>query len=377
MGLVVNTHQHISNEVEGRRYLPKRQVWHVCMDWAYAGWGGNPADKIPPYKRDPSASFERQGLRYADPTGEWTIGDMDQAGVDASILPTIDYDLSWGEPADITIEEKHEHLSELQERYPGRFFGLAGQDARRPGAEHIFGRAIRELGLKGLKQMPKTGYYAWDTRACRLYERCLDYGVPAAICTQPDGGGYNRDRFAQPVHLSDVVGDYPDLNLVILHAGAPLYHWFEEALNVASRAPNVYLSLDFWIAGFYPIPGFIPSFMSGEESVIKLLTRVKDVIGANRMMWGSDTFSGPKVNGNNVFGATTPFGLKEVVDWLKGLPETAKKYNKSFNSDEADLLLGENAARVFGIQDYPDWERTETYGWRRRNPIPYQGGLGG
>lgn len=376
MGLVVNTHQHISNEVEGRRYLPKRQVWHVCMDWAYAGWGGNAADKMPPYSRDPSAIFERQGLRYADPTGEWTIGDMDQAGVDASILPTIDYDLSWGEPADITIEEKHEHLSEMQKRYPGRFFGLAGQDARRPGAEAIFDRAIRELGLKGLKQMPKVGYYAWDTRACRLYERCLDYGVPAAICTQPDGGGYNRDRFAQPVHLSDVVAEYPDLKLVVLHAGAPLYHWLEESINAVARNTNAVISLDMWIRGFSPAPAMIPSFASDEEAVIRIIHRVREVMGAHRIMWGTDSHHGPASNGKDLFGRATGYGETEMVRWLKNLPENAAKYGITFTQEETDLILGDNAGRVFGIDEYPEWRRAENYHQRRRLPSPFKGTAG-
>ena len=377
MGIVVNSHQHISCEVEGRTYLPRRQQWHMCMDWAYAGWGGNMAQKLPPYSRDPGALYPKQGLRYADPTGEWTIKDMDDAGVDAAVVPAVDYDYSWGGAADITVQEKHEHLAQMQDKYPGRFFGLAGPDPRRPGADDILERAVRDLKLKGLKQIPKTGFYPWDERCYELYERCLDYGLPVAVCSQPDGGGHNRDRFAQPAHLSDVVGDYPDLNLVIYHAGAPLYHWFEETLNVAARAPNVSLSLDYWIEGFYPVPDFIPSFMTGEESVLTLLTKVRDVMGANRIMWGSDTFSGPRVHGNKVFGAAMPYGVREVVAWLRDLSSVAKKYGKSFTQEEVDLILGENAARVFGLKEYPEWKRPEQFGWRRRSPMPYKGGMGG
>lgn len=374
MGLVINTHQHISNEVEGRKYFPWRQSWHVCMDWAYAGWGGEHSKKRPPYTRDPAALYPKQGLRFADPSGEWTIKDMDDAGVDGSILLPIDYDYSWGAASDITIQEKHEHVAQMQQKYPGRFYGLAGPDPRRPGVDEIFGHAIQGLKLNGLKLIPKMGFYPWDERACRLYEQCLDYGVPVAVCTEPDGGGYNRDRFAQPAHLADVVADYPDLKLVMLHAGAPLYHWFEEALNVAARALNVHVSLDFWIEGFWPVPDFISNFRSDEESVVTLLSRVRDVLGAHRIMWGSDTFSGPGAHGDRVFGRAAQFGIAEVVAWLRDLPQVAEKYGKKFTPEEVELILGENAARVFQIKQYPEWERPDQYGWRRRSPMPFKSG---
>jgi predicted TIM-barrel fold metal-dependent hydrolase len=378
MSHVVNVHQHISNATQDRRYLPWRQSWHVCMDWAYAsGWGRGHTDRLPPYPRDPERLFRNQHVRFADPKGEWTIRDMDEAGVDTGILLPLDYDFSWGSPSDIPIEEKHEHLSRLQKDYPGRFCGLAGPDPRRPGADEILNRAIKDLGLRGLKVIPKAGYYAWDERAYRLYERCLTAGLPIAICTEPDGGGYNRDRFAQPIHVSDVVADYPDLRIVLLHAGAPLYHWLEEALCVATGGINVSLQLDFWIAGFYPVPNLLSDFLSDEESVVILLSRVRDIIGAQRMMWGSDTFSGPGNHGDRVFGSAYPFGVREVVAWLRDLPGIAAKYGKTFTTEETALILGDNAMRTFGLSDSGEWKRPHEFALGRPSPIPFKGGYGG
>ena len=245
MGIVVDAHRHMSCEVPGKKYFPWQHTWHTCMSWAYGVW--SPTKGMPPYERDPHALYPKQGLRFADPDGTWTIASMDEAGIDLGILLPLDYDWSWGGESAVSIEEKHLHHAEMVQKYPGRFVALAGPDPRRPGVEEIFDRAIKEYGMRGLKLVPKAGYYVWDERVYPLYERCVDQGLPVFVCTEPDGGGYNRDRFAEPIHLSDVVGDYPDMPVVMLHAGEPLYHWFEEALLVASRAANAYIELNFWI----------------------------------------------------------------------------------------------------------------------------------
>lgn len=378
MANIVNAHQHISNATEARHYLPARQTWHYCMDWAYAGgWSRDYEGKVPPYQRDPERLLQEAELRIADPNGNWTLAEMDDAGVDTSILVPIDSDFSWGSSSDISIEEKHEHIAGLQRTYPGRLYGLAGPDPRRPGADQIVDRALGDLGLHGLKVTPKAGYYPWDERAYRLYQLCLESDVPVAICTGPDGGGQNRDRFAQPIHVTDVVADYPDLSIVLLHGGAPFYHWLEESICVAGRGINVSLELDYWIAGFHPVPNLLPDLVSDEETVVILLSRVRDILGAHRIMWGSDTFAGPGNKGNTVFGSAYGFGLGTVVTWLRNLPEVAARYGKVFTDDEVDSILGENARREFRLAEVPNWVRPHQFGLARPSPMPFRGAFGG
>ena len=374
MGIVVDAHKHINSQRDDKKYFPWQQSWHQCMNWAYTAvapnWG------MPPYVRDPGALYARQGARFADPDGEWTQKDMDEAGVDASILLPIDYDFSWGSESDITLEEKHQHLAEMQRKYPGQMVGMGGPDPRRPGAADIFKRSIKEHGLKGLKMIPKCGYYPWDERAYQLFEVCLDNDVPALICTQPEGGGYNRGRFADPIHLEDVIADYPDLKLICLHAGAPLLDYFEHALLVCSRGANTAIELDMWLWGYEMIvPNFIPNIKTDEETVLRLVARARDVLGPHKIMWGSDSHSGPRIHGSNLFGTATGFGLKDIVDWIRDLPKIAAKYGKTFTQEEADLILGENAARFVGLKEYPEWKRPYTYGWARRMPPAFRGGV--
>ncbi len=372
MAHVVDTHKHMINQTDGKQYFPWQQMWHQALNWAYGAHAPNRGQ--PPFERDPSRLAPIMMDRLNDPAGEWTTKDMDDAGVTSSIALPIDYDFSWGSASDITIEEKHQYLARMQEKYPGRYYGLAGPDPRRPGAVEIFNRGITEHKLNGLKMIPKMGFYVWDEKCYQLFDRCLEYDVPAFVCTQPEGGGYNRMRFTDPIHLDDVVGDYPDMKLVALHAGAPLYDFFEHALLVCARGNNSYISLDMWLWGFEMlVPNFIPNIMTDEEAIVRLLARARDVMGIHKIMWGSDTFSGPRVHGKNLFGRATGFGILELVDWLKRLPETAAKYGKQFTKEEVDMLLGDNAARVVGFQSAPEWERPHKYQYSRRMPPAFRG----
>ena len=97
MGLTIDNHMHINNEVPGKKYFPWQQTWLVCMRWAYNGsgyYGGTPDGGRPPFDRDPNALYPRQGLRFADPEGTYTIAAMDEGGIDMSVILPIDYDFS-------------------------------------------------------------------------------------------------------------------------------------------------------------------------------------------------------------------------------------------------------------------------------------------
>ena len=371
MALVVDTHKHISNETEGRRYFPWQQRWHMSMSWAYSSIAGE--DRGTP--RNPEALYPRQTLRFSDPEGTWTIQDMDEGGVDVSICLPVDYDFSHGSESSIGIEEKQQHLAEMQEKYPGRIIGFTGPDPRRPGAAEIMTRGIKEYGLKGLKLIPKAGYYMWQEDVYRLLDVALDLDVPVAMCTQPTGGGYNRVRFADPMHVDDAVSDFPDVKFIILHSGAPLMEFFEKALLVASRNHNVYLQFDFWITGFFWALGMIPGFLSNGEAVVRLLARARDIVGARNMLYGSDTWSGPAIHGENMFRRGSGVTLQGVITWMRNLPNTADKYGLSFTSPEVDEILGENAGRLLGIRDDPEAKIPHRYGWHRRSPTPFRGGV--
>jgi len=365
--MIIDAHVHIQTgrPREGKEYFPKRHSWISAMHWAYGG--------LPPY-RNPEDIFPRIEEGFSDPEGTYTIASMDQAGVDACWVFPIDYGLGMGEEPALSIEEKHQHLAQLQERYPGRLFCFAGPDPRRPGAVEIFERAIKEYGLKGLKVIPHNGYYPWDRSLYPLYERCLEWGLPVVICTMFEFGGHHRLRFNEPMHVADVIADFPDLTIVLLHAGYPLQHWFEECLHVAALGVNTYLEFDFWVYGYrqshFNAWEVWPNVLNQEEKVVSLLARAKSAIGAQRILFGTDSQQGPRWHGER---SCYGFGWRRLIEWWKGLPQTAAKYGYTFTQEEVDLMLGGNAARIMGLEKDPRWQRKHRYGFVRRTPEPFLG----
>ena len=120
MGLTINNHMHINNEVPGKKYFPWQQTWLISMQWAYNNnnyYGKTPNTGLPPFERDPHALYPRQGLRFADPEGTHTIAAMDEGGIDVSVILPIDYDFSWGSQSEMQIEEKHEHQAQMVAKY--------------------------------------------------------------------------------------------------------------------------------------------------------------------------------------------------------------------------------------------------------------------
>ena len=372
MGLAINNHMHINCEVPGKKYFPWQQTWLICMQWAYNGggyYGRTPGAGGPPFDKDPSALYPRQGLRFADPEGTHTLAAMDEGGIDMSVILPIDYDFSRGSHSDIQIEEKHEHQARMVEKYPGRFVHFGGPDPRRPGAKEIFKRAITQHGAKGLKIIPKNGYYPWQEECYELYDVCVEYGVPVYCCTEPESGGYNRGRFSDPLDLLDVIGDFPDMPLTVLHAGNPLYEYFEKSLFVASGNPNTSIEMNYWLkpaagvaeamnAQVYGLP--LGNNQLTEEVGVMMLARARDILGANKITWGIDGYFGPRMSAT---------GWK-IAPWLKGLVKTAAKYNQTFTQEKVDLILGENVARTLGIKQYPEWEKPAKYGYTKRVPRP-------
>lgn len=369
MTMIVDAQRYISSGAPGRMFYPRPYVKTLAMNWAYGPLEPNHGG--PPYARDPDTFASAYEDLVADPTGEETIKEMDAAKVDMTILHAMDLEYMAGASSDTSVEQMHQHLAGIRSEYPARIRVLAGPDPRRPGALETLRRAVDEHGMDGLVLYPSAGYPVWDERAFPLYEYCLDHALPVAVVMHPGSPAARRDRFAQPVHISDVVAEYPDLKLMVVGAGAPLYPWLEEAINSCAQNTNAVFTLSGWIRGTASTFGMTPSFLAGEESVIRILARIKDVMGAHRVLWGSESQTVRK-DTELQLDADAP-SIADTVAWLIDLPVNAAKYGIRFSEQEAGWILGDNAARVFGISSDPAWHRAEQYGWRRRLPSPFKG----
>ena len=369
--MIIDGHNHIWTGTPERKYFPQRQTWHICMDWAYSRGG-----TTPPYTKDPTSLLPRQEIRMSDPDGKYAIANMDNAGVDAGVFFPIDYDFAFGEASGITIEEKLLECGELQQRYPGRLLFTAGLDPRRSNALELYKRAIEEYKLTGIKLIPGSGYYAWDPMLYPIYEYSLDNDQPVWFCTEVSRGSYRYTRFQEPVHISDMMHDFPDLTVVLAHIGANYYHWFEQCLNAAASNPNVYLQDGGpgWVVSFgymknNPTGGAWPNASNDEPLIMAMLNRAKEAVGAHRIMWGGGNVrSGPAFSKDQDL--ADGFGWRNLLQWWRDLPKRAEKYGYKWTDEEVDMVLGANAAHVMKVRRDPQREILHKFGWRQLDPPP-------
>jgi uncharacterized protein len=312
--MIVDAHVHLYD----RGYWAPKWFDNVAYRWAHT----------PPAQRDPAIIRPRIEPGMADPGGAFMVKQMDAAGIDVAVVLPLDWELGLKQEQEVPINLIHERYAAIAKANPGRFVIFAGFDPQRPDVVDRFEWAIKTLGMRGLKLYPPTGFYPYDERVYPLYERCEAWGLPVLVHT---GGtiGALRPRFASPVYLQDVQADFPRLMIWMGHAGGT--YWWEEAVSVAEQAAHSYLELSNWEEFAY----------AEEGTFIRQLARARDRLGAHRLLFGSDHFSGPKFRGQDK--------LVRWRKWFEELPDRARKCGLSFTEEEVALILGGNAQRCLEV----------------------------
>ena len=301
------------------RFIPNSVRWSFAQCAAFRHW--------PP--RDPKSIYPHVSKGVEDPDGKYLMSDLDLAGVDAAVSALVDYGILAGEESEVSLEEILLHYSELQERYRGRFFAFSTVDPRRPEAVELVRKALGSWNLKGLKLYPAAGFYPYDAVCWPLYKLCQEFGVPVIFHTSPPGTP-GIPRYTHPIHVGDVQAAFPELNIVLAHAGYDI--WWEDALTIARGHPHTYLDLSQWATDALADP----------KSFLIKLAHMRDRLGAHRILFASDHCPGPATSGPDSEWVAW-------VDFFKNLPRIAKGFEISFSNEEKDLILGENAERLLKI----------------------------
>ncbi len=171
---------------------------------------------------------------------------------------------------------------------------------------------LAKLGIRMLKVHPPhqliyPNQYRKDLpQQAKIYERAQEIGIPVMIHTGTSVFPKARNIYAQPIHIDDLIVDFPKLKIIIAHGGRPL--WMNEAFFLVRRSKNVHLDIS-------SIP---------PASLLNYFPRLEEI--ADQVMFGSD-WPGPGVRdvGANIT-AFQALPLKE---------ETKKK------------ILRENALKMF------------------------------
>ena len=264
-----------------------------------------------------------------DATSDAIVAEMDGAGVDISALLLADYHMLLGD-AIFSPEGENRVQIHMAQRHQGRLIPFFGVDPRSPNASDLFELALKEWGVKGLKLHPTVGFYPHDRACYPLYEKCLEYGVPVISHSGPMRSPL-YSKYAMPIEFDQVAADFPDLILILAHAGqghSAMPQMSIDALAIAREKPNIMLELSLWQILYKDSP----------RSFVTALDRMRNEIGVERIVFGAD-FPGPR----------DVMPLREWVDAFKGLPSLGKEHGVRFDDRDVDAILGGNSARILGL----------------------------
>jgi uncharacterized protein len=136
--------------------------------------------------------------------------------------------------------------------HPEAFVGFASVDPLKGDAAVVeLERAVRDLGLRGLKLHPTAqGFRPDDRSVYPIFETAAALGIPVTVHTGTTGlgagmpgGGKLKLELSRPIHVDAVAADFPDLQLVMAH---PAWPWQDEQLAVALHKPNTWIDLSGW-----------------------------------------------------------------------------------------------------------------------------------
>ena len=116
------------------------------------------------------------------------------------------------------IWEQHVLHAQVARKHPDRIVTFACFDPRRPNAVDLLQRAVDSLGAVGLKIHPAAGFFPSDRVVYPMYEKAQELGLPVMVHTGPEPKPL-YSRHCQPVYVDDVAADFPDLTIILAHAG--------------------------------------------------------------------------------------------------------------------------------------------------------------
>jgi hypothetical protein len=175
---------------------------------------------------------------------------------------------------------------------------------------------LREKRILGLKLYP--GYepfYVHDARLRVVYELAGEFEVPIMIHTGDTFDPRGKIKYAHPIEVDEVAVDFPDVTFVICHLGNP---WVTDAMEVIYKNDNVVGD----ISGF--------TLRHFEERFERfMLDQVREVVAY----------------------AGNPHSILFGTDWpISDMGPYRRFVEKlGLSSDEMDLVLWQNAVRVFHI----------------------------
>ena len=177
--------------------------------------------------------------KLQDPLCDQLVAQMDEAGIQRSILLAADLTYALRD-CRTTIEESFHHHQRVLERHPGRFDVFGGVDPRwgQDGVK-LFEHALVALGFRGFKVYPPCGFSPSAPELFPYYELCAHHGVPVVVHIGPTSPSLAFD-FSSPFLVDEAARRFPSVSFILAHGAVSLA---EECALLCAYRPNVYLDI--------------------------------------------------------------------------------------------------------------------------------------
>jgi len=241
-------------------------------------------------------------------TASWYIDRLTAANVAKALVVSVMPDNQW----------TRDFLVAAQ----GHVHALCTVDPRDSGAPALLEREMA-AGFRGVKLYPVNRCYRLSDPACRpFFEKADELGanliIHYGVTVDPTGDL----RYADPLDLSPVARDFPDLQFVIAHFGAG---WLDSVLRLGYQCKNVSVDTsgtNNWMDYYVP-----------KMTLAEVFERALTALGPERVMFGTDS------------GTTAPYRT-----WIRFMQQRTVE-EMGLSATDRDLILRGNASRVFRLDE--------------------------
>lgn len=282
---IIDAHAHLwlkqDTWVDGKRILTQKNGRSIFMD--------EEVQMLPPFIID--------GVNSA----EVFLSNIDYAQVAGAVVVQ-----------EIIDGNQNAYLKEVQRKYPNRFFCMGMANTIKEA------EMVRQAGLKGIA-IPGHRLHEPMLTLIPLFKYMEKHQMILSMCL--------ADNEQQIGEMREAIQECPDLKVAIGHFGMVTTPSFESQLKLALEGKHVMIESGgiTWLyhSEFYPYP-----------SAIKSIRRAAELVGWDRLMWGSDY---PRT--------ITAITYKMSYDFIMKSQE--------LTSEEKAMFLGGNAQQFYGFQHLP------------------------
>jgi predicted TIM-barrel fold metal-dependent hydrolase len=224
----------------------------------------------------------------------------------------------------------NEYTFEATQRHPEKLYGMGTFDPYAYQAGAIMNHLIKDYGFRGFKfeisrSFGLMGYHPDLRLDGELMIPVWEYAEKAGLVVSLDLGTFGEPSL-QLDAMARIADRFAGIRFVIEHLFYPGPGHFDDvrsALDLLARYKNVSFTLasipNSTMPEAYPFP-----------SACRYAAIARDVVGAERILWGSDL---PSVAVNNPY--------RKLIDFIAE--------SGAFSPEDLRLIYAENAMRVYGL----------------------------